>query len=269
MAGLDRVIVVTGASSGIGRAIALSLAKPGLHMILHASQNLVGLADTARDCMACGALVRAWVQNFEDANEFRKGVDYCFAWKDRVDVWVHAAGADVLTGSNRDRSFAEKLERLWKIDVQGTILISRMVATRMQQQTPATLELGIPMLPTIIHVGWDQAETGIEGDSGQYFSATKSAVMAFTRSLAQSVQGRVRVNGVAPGWIQTAWGQSAPTEWDTRAKSESCLGRWGTPQDVAGVVEFLTSPQASFVNGQVIAINGGRQMHPIDTQSLT
>jgi 3-oxoacyl-[acyl-carrier protein] reductase len=109
----------------------------------------------------------------------------------------------------------------------------------------------------ILNMGWDQAETGMEGDSGEMFAAVKGAIMAFSRSLAKSLAPAVRVNCLAPGWIKTAWGQGASEAWQDRARRESLLGRWGTPEDVARVARFLVSPAASFVNGQVVSINGG------------
>ena len=110
---------------------------------------------------------------------------------------------------------------------------------------------------TIVTIGWDQSDTGMEGDSGQLFAASKGAVMAFTRSLARSLAPRVRVNCVAPGWIKTAWGEHASETWQTRAVRESMLGRWGTPEDVAAAVRWLVSPAAGFVTGQVVNVNGG------------
>ena len=81
--------------------------------------------------------------------------------------------------------------------------------------------------------------------------------MAFTRSLAKSLAPEVRVNCLAPGWIRTAWGEQASEYWQQRAASESLMGRWGTPEDVAHAARFLASPAASFVTGQVLEINGG------------
>jgi 3-oxoacyl-[acyl-carrier protein] reductase len=81
--------------------------------------------------------------------------------------------------------------------------------------------------------------------------------MAFTRSLAKSLAPQVRVNCVAPGWIKTAWGQRASASWQERAQRESLLARWGTPGDVAKAVRFLASPEAAFITGQVLPVNGG------------
>ena len=109
----------------------------------------------------------------------------------------------------------------------------------------------------IINIGWDQAETGMAGDSGELFGATKGAVMAFSKSLARSLAPEVRVNCVAPGWIKTEWGTGASQYWQERARNESLLARWGTPEDVAATVRFLASPAASFITAHTIPVNGG------------
>ena len=97
----------------------------------------------------------------------------------------------------------------------------------------------------------------MEGDSGELFATTKGAVMAFTKSLAKSLAPHVRVNCVAPGWIKTAWGDQASTEWQERAARECLLDRWGEVEDIADAVQWLISPQARFITGQIINVNGG------------
>ena len=95
------------------------------------------------------------------------------------------------------------------------------------------------------------------GETAELYAAAKGAVMAFTRSLAQSLAPEVRVNCVAPGWIKTAWGQRASERWQDRAQRESLLRRWGTPEEVAAAVRFLVSPAAAFITAEVINVNGG------------
>ena len=131
----------------------------------------------------------------------------------------------------------------------GTVELSRQIGRHMAEHTGGA----------IVNMGWDQAECGMAGDSGELFGTTKGAVMAFTKSLAHSLAPHVRVNAVAPGWIRTAWGEQASDYWQQRATSESLLGRWGEPEDVARVVAFLASPAAAFVNGHIVPVNGGRR----------
>ena len=143
--------------------------------------------------------------------------------------------------------FERKLAELWAVDVRAAIRLSRAVGKRMQERGRGV----------IINMGWDHAETGMAGDSGELFAAVKGAIMAFSKSLALSLAPEVRVLCLAPGWIRTAWGEQASPAWQERVLRETPLGRWGTPEDVAAAVRWLVSPAASFVTGQIIRINGG------------
>ena len=262
----SRVAVVTGSSSGIGRATALRLADDGFAVVLHARQNLAGLQAVASEIgTRTGRSTLCILADVSDADARRDLVNAAFHWLRRVDVWVNNAGADVLTTEARTWSFDAKLEHLLATDLVSTVSLSRAVAARMQQQSSAANDATIGATnsakPTVINIGWDQALLGMEGDSGQLFCTTKAAVMAFTTSFAMSVAPHMRVNCVAPGWIKTAWGdgQDVNDYWDSRARNESLLARWGRPEDVANTIAWLASPAADFVNGQCINVNGGRR----------
>lgn len=238
--------VVTGSTSGIGRAIALELAAAGAHLIVH-GRNARAADEVCEQIRRMKRQAVAVVTDLADPAGRDALVEQ--AWRGRsIDVWVNNAGVDVLTGEAAAWSFEEKLKLLWQVDVQATIDLSRAVGQRMRERASGV----------ILNIGWDQAELGMAGDSGELFGAIKGAVMDFTRSLAKSLAPDVRVNCIAPGWIRTAWGQSASDYWQQRAKSESLLARWGEPEDIARAARFLATPAASFINGQVIAVNGGR-----------
>lgn len=185
--------------------------------------------------------------DLSDPEAFEPFVQSAWSVCGQLDAWINNAGADVLTGHAATLLFEEKLAQLWAVDVRATIGLSRLAGRRMWAQGNGS----------IVNMGWDQADQGMAGDSGEVFAAVKGAVAAFTRSLALSLAPRVRVNCVAPGWIRTAWGEHAPPHWQERAVRESQSGRWGTPEDVARVVRFLVSPAADFVHGQVLVVNGG------------
>jgi len=242
-----RRAVVTGSSSGIGRAIALELAGAGAAVVVHARRSR-DAAESVRDEIrrrgVPGELVLA---DLGVAEGRARLLESAYRSLGTVDIWINNAGADVLTGDGAALSFADKLERLLAVDVRATIFLAREVGARMRAASGGV----------ILNMGWDQAEVGMEGDSGELFGATKSAVMGFTRSVALGLAPSVRVNCLAPGWIRTAWGASAPEEWEKRVLREVPGGRWGTPEDVARVARYLCSDAASFVTGQVVRINGG------------
>jgi 3-oxoacyl-[acyl-carrier protein] reductase len=243
---MKRAIVV-GASSGIGKATALKLSKAGWDVIVHGFRKSAETHALAGQIQAQGRRSHALIADLSQAAEVQNLVEQAWSVWDGLDAWLHLAGADILTGNARHANFDQKLQMLWSVDVQSTITACRSVGQRMISQGHGS----------IVTMGWDQAETGMDGDSGELFSATKGAVMAFTKSLSMSLAPKVRVNNVAPGWIKTAWGDTAPTAWQERVMRETPLRCWGLPEDIADACHFLVSDDARFLTGQVLRVNGG------------
>jgi 3-oxoacyl-[acyl-carrier protein] reductase len=243
-----RVAVVTGSTRGVGRAIAIELARAGANIVVHGRRESESSRETERLISKEGMSSKAVFGDLADINNSNELQNRFWDAFGKVDILINNAGADVLTGAAADWTFEQKLEHLWKVDVLGTISMSRFVGERMSKSATAG---------AIVNIGWDQAEQGMAGDSGEMFSTIKGAIMSFTRSLAQSLAPTVRVNCIAPGWIRTAWGEQASTYWQERAKRESLVERWGTPEDVAQAVCYVASPAAAFVTGQIINVNGG------------
>ena len=243
----DRWAVVTGSTRGIGKAIALEFAAAGANVVVH-GRDRAAAEKVAASIRKLKREAKPIVTDLSTPDGRAMFVEQ--AWRGRaIDVWVNNAGVDVLTGDGANMPFEEKINRLWNVDVLGTVELGRAVGARMKERGRGV----------ILNIGWDQAATGMAGDSGEMFAVVKGGIMNFTRSLAQSLAPAVRVNCIAPGWIRTAWGEEASDYWQERAKGESLLGRWGEAEDIAHVARFLASDAASFVNGQVIAVNGGRK----------
>jgi len=239
--------VVTGSSTGIGRAIALAFAEEGANVVVHCCTSRTeaeAVADQARGMGRRAEVIAADLREPQEANRL---LEQAWAQFAEVDIWVNNAGADVLTGEAKGLPFQEKLDLLLETDLRPTVRLSRAAGQRMKEHGSGC----------ILNVGWDRAETGLAGDSGELFSVAKGAIMAFSRSLALSLAPEVRVNCLAPGWIRTAWGENAPPEWQERVLRETPLARWGTPEDLARAAVFLASPDAAYVTGQVFRVNGG------------
>ncbi|MFV0445384.1 MAG: SDR family NAD(P)-dependent oxidoreductase [Planctomycetaceae bacterium] len=242
-----RRVVVTGSSSGIGRAVALACAEAGADVLVHYARSRQAAEDVAQQIRARERRSCVLQADFGDSQQLTAFA--AAAWKEwnGIDGWVNNAGVDLLTGPGAQLNFHDKLTRLLDVDVRSSMLLSRDIGARMQTQGHGA----------ILNIGWDQADRGMEGESGELFAAAKNAVMGFTRSLAVSLAPQVRVNCIAPGWIRTAWGEQVGEIWQQRVLAETPLRRWGTPEDIAHMARFLLSDAASYITGQVINVNGG------------
>ena len=239
-------ILVTGSSTGIGRAIVLECARAGADVIVNCRRSKDQAELVAEEIRAAGRLADVICADVADEQDRRKLVRAAFD-SGRVDAIVNNAGADLLTTELRNVEFAQKLNALMQTDVMGTLELSRAFGQRFQDQGRGA----------ILNIGWDQSDRGMEGDSGELFATAKNAIMGFSRSLAVSLAPNVRVNCVAPGWIRTAWGENASDYWQQRVMTETPLKRWGEPQDIANMARYLLSDDASYITGQVINVNGG------------
>ncbi|MEZ4767639.1 MAG: SDR family oxidoreductase [Caldilineales bacterium] len=239
--------VVTGSTGGIGRAMALAVARAGADVVVHGRRaDAAGVV--AGEIRALGRQSGVVLADVADATAMGRLVDNAWQVFGRVDLWVNNAGADILTGGALHEPFADRLQVLLDVDVRGALLCSHLAGRRMKAQGSGQ----------IVNVGWDQALTGGVGtESGQLFAASKAAVIGFSKALARGLAPEVRVNVVSPGWIKTEWGETVNRDLYERVRSQTPLARWGTPEDVARVVVFLASNEAEFLTGQVINVNGG------------
>ena len=243
----DQVALVTGSSSGIGRATAIELARRGAKVIVHSGSDRSRAEAVVRGITELGGTALATVADLGSPQGREDLFHMAWEWQGWVDICVLCAGANILTGPARELSFREKLRRLWEVDVLGTVELSLRLGEAMRQQGRGV----------ILTIGWDGALRGMEGSTAQAFAVAKGAVMAFTLALAQELAPSVRVNCVAPGWIRTQWGETAGPQWQARVQAQTLLGRWGSPEEVAQVCAFLVSPESAYITGQIIFVNGG------------
>lgn len=248
---VGRAVLVTGASSGIGRAIALGAARAGANVALTYQQNEAGARSTAREVEAVGCRAAVFQLDLRDERSIRDLGPAARQALGRLDAWINNAGADILTGTAADRPEIEKLDLLMSVDLRGTILASWQAAEILAREA----EGGV-----IINMSWDHVLAGMAGRNPQLYGAVKGGVLAFSKALARSVAPKIRVNVIAPGFIETSFGASADEAWRQTVVESTPLRRWGTPDDVAGAAVFLVSPAAAFLTGQTILVGGGTVM---------
>ncbi len=242
------VVVVTGGSSGIGRAVAIAAARAGADIALTYRENEAGARETGDRIRALGRQSLELPLDLSDVRSIATvgpAVRKAFG---RIDVWVNNAGADILTGVAASLSPIEKLDILLSVDVRGTMAASWHAVEMFQQQDDGG---------AIINMSWDHVLTGMAGSDPQLFAAAKGAVLAFSKSLARTVAPLIRVNILAPGWIETSFGATLDAARHEAIAISTPLKRWGTPEDVADAAVFLSSPAARFLTGQTIVVGGG------------
>jgi 3-oxoacyl-[acyl-carrier protein] reductase len=239
-------VLVTGASSGIGAAIALGCAREGADLALTYRGNADGAETTAGRIRQLGRRAEVFQVDISRDGDVAALAEALPQRLGPVDVWINNAGADILTGAGGRSSRAEKLDRVLAVDLRGTIVASW-----------AAVDLMAGRGGVILNMSWDHVTFGMKGENPIIYSAAKGGIASFSRSLARAVAPRIRVNILAPGFIETAFGEQADQEWHREVADHTPLRRWGVPDDLVGAALFLASDDSAFVTGQMIAVNGG------------
>lgn len=239
----ERVVIVTGASRGIGAAAALSLAKNGYRVVGSYFSSEEKALELKRKIEESGGFflpVKADVRSSEDAEKlFRQAAE-----AGRIYGLVNNAGI------NRDAIFLRMSEEDWleviNTNLNGAFYITKLCLREMMKEREGS----------IVNVS---SVVGIYGNAGQSnYAASKAAIIGFTKSLAKEAGPRnVRVNAVCPGFIETDMTAKLPDELKNHAIDRISLRRFGRPEEVAEVITFLVSEKSSYINGEIIEVSGG------------
>jgi NAD(P)-dependent dehydrogenase (short-subunit alcohol dehydrogenase family) len=246
---LPQRVIVTGAAQGIGRAVALHVASPGVHLAVWDVKR-DGVEETAKLCHEKGAAARAWTVDVGDADAIEAAVSaFERAWG-KPDGLVNNAGI-----FPRARALDMKLaewEEVLRVNLTGTFVTARAVAARMKD-----LGRGV-----IVNTASGRALAGAA--NGAHYAASKGGIIALTKSLALDWAAYgIRVNCVIPGLTDTAQPRVEMGDNELYAAGARIpMGRIGRPQDIAAVVAFLLSDDAGYMTGQSVAANGGAIMVP-------
>lgn len=240
--------VVTGGSSGIGRAVAIEMAKQGAHVAVNYRRSSAAADECVTTIESFGGQAKSFQADVADVGAVNRLVAEAHEYLGGIDIWANVAGADILTGAGAALSDQEKLQSLLNVDLQGTINCCWAIAEYLQNAKGGA----------IVNMSWDLALRGMAGRNPEMFAAVKAGITGFTRSFARSVAPRIRVNEVAPGWIATAFAEGDMSEeYRQWVIGETPLARFGLPEDIAHAVVFLCSDEAGFITGQTLNVNGG------------
>ncbi len=246
---IERVAVVTGGSKGIGRAIIMALAEPGLQVVFNhydppddtAADETINMVQEL-DCQIEGSRLDA--SDYDSVQEFLGEVADRLG---RIDILVNNAGI------TRDNFFLRMKEADWDavlaVNLKSAFNCTQAVVRHMMKQHWGR----------VVNIA---SVVGVMGNVGQAnYAASKAGLIGFTKSVAREVAGRnITVNAIAPGYIETEMTASLPDKVKEAFMAQIPLGRAGQPEDVAQVVKFLVSEEASYITGQVIHVSGGMYM---------
>jgi 3-oxoacyl-[acyl-carrier protein] reductase len=242
-----KVVLVTGASRGIGRATALLAAENHAHVIINyngSEEKAVELADMIRGKGLQASVIRADVSSEDDVRAMFRVIREKHS---RLDVLVNNAG--IMQNNLLMLSNTELFDRTIATNLKGTFLCARYASNLMKKQGSGRI---INLSSTI----------GLYGNAGQtVYSASKAAVVGFTKSAAQEL-GRygITVNAIAPGFVETDLIKDLKPDIREKIRSNIALRRIGTPEDVAKVVLFLSSDLGGYVSGEVVVVDGCQMM---------
>ncbi len=243
----QRVVVVTGASRGIGRAIAVELSAPDTRVIVNYNSSPGAAEETVSLIEKRGAAASAMRFDVADPGEVKAAFDQIVDAHGRIDVLVNNAGIA------RDNLLAIMKPAEWddvmSTNLKGAFLCSQAVVRPMMRRR----------FGRIINVTSVVALTGNPGQCN--YSAAKAGIIGLTKSLAREIVSRkITVNAVAPGYIETDMTAAIPQKAREVLLSQIPAGRAGAPEEVAAAVSFLASDAAAYITGQVIHVNGGMYM---------
>lgn len=242
-----KVALVTGASRGIGRAIALALAEAGADVAVNYAGNAEAAGEVVRRIEAFGrraVALQANVGRSVEADELIRSVLTHF---ERIDILVNNAG---ITRDNLlMRMKEEEFDQVIETNLKGVFNCIKAVSRPMMKQRSGT----------IINIS---SVVGVLGNAGQAnYTAAKAGVIGLTKSAAREMASRgITVNAVAPGFIETDMTEKLSEEMRSALLQQIPLASLGKPEHIAGVVRFLASPEASYMTGQTIHVDGGMAM---------
>lgn len=241
---MDKVVLITGSSRGIGKAIALKFAEKGAKVIVNYVNSKKEAEEVVKKIEEIGSEAITIKCDVSKEDEVKKMVKESVDKFGKIDVLVNNAG--IIFDVPFENKTVDQWKRTLDVNLIGTFLCTKYVVEEMSKQKSGN----------IINISSTNGIDTYDSESIDY-DASKAGVNIFTKCMAKELAPNIRVNCIAPGWVDTDINKDLPKDYVEEEKKRICLKRFGKPEEIANVVLFLASDESSFMTGSIVVVDGG------------
>lgn len=238
----NKIALITGGSGGIGRAIALKFAKEGAKVVVNYNKSEDKAIEIVREIEKVGSEAIAIKCDVSKEGEVKEMIEKAVKKFGKIDILVNNAG--IVYDVPLFKKTIDQWNETFGVNLNGIFLCSKYAYKHMEEGS------------SIINISSTNGIHTLSPESADY-DASKSAVISLTKNLAEELAPKIRVNSVAPGWVDTEMNKDLPKDFIEGEKKKTLLRRFGTPDEIANVVLFLASDEARFITRNVVVVDGG------------
>ncbi len=242
----NKVVLVTGSSRGIGKATALAFAREGASIIVNCDKEIAVVDAVVKEIKDMGVDAIAIQADVADESDVQRMLEETIKHFGGIDILVNNAG--IVFDVPILEKTVEQWERTLKVNLIGTFLCIKYTVPHMKDRLGAS----------IVNISSTNGIDSISPESADY-DTSKAGVISLTKNFAQSLAPHIRVNTVAPGWIDTDINKDLPKDYVEGETAQIALKRFGRPEEIAKAVLFLCSEDANFITGSTLVVDGGYQ----------
>ncbi len=240
----DKIVLITGSSRGIGRATAIAFAKEGAKVVVNYVKNKNAAREVVEEIKKLGSDVIAIQADVGKESDVKRMIEGAVNQFGAIDILVNNAG--IVWDIPIFTKTVEQWERVIAVNLIGTFLCAKYAVPHMKGRKGAS----------ILNISSTNGIDSLSPDSADY-DTSKAGVISLTKNLSQALAPDIRVNSIAPGWVDTEINNKLPKSVTKSETEKIALGRFGQPEEIAKAVLFLSSNDASFITGSVLVVDGG------------